>query len=155
MSKPPIGPNNRPQKEKKLNLVGPEVLALIHAKEMERDTIKLSRDSRDQMQKVALKWTKIAIAVAKAGCSTYLQRAAACYNKWQTVFGDYKKIYEVLPKSNRQFNRRKRRKELTYLPTFVQSNTARCTSFSIKDLVSTHFARQTVSMMEIMYMESH
>jgi hypothetical protein len=56
------GPNGRTRKERQPNWSGPEVLALIAAKEEEHEAQKLTGDQRDLMHTASQKWAKIAEA---------------------------------------------------------------------------------------------
>jgi hypothetical protein len=115
-SRKQCGPNGRPRKERQPNWLGPEVLALIAAKEEEHEAQKLRTDQRDLMEMATHKWSKIAEAVAKAGCLVYPRGGAACRDKWQTLFAEYKKIYDYKRRSgnNEDYFRMasKRRKDL-------------------------------------------
>jgi hypothetical protein len=117
------GPNTRPRKERQPNWGGPEVLALIGAKEKEHDAQRLSSDSRDNMEPALLKWTQIAEEVGKAGCSTFPRGPLACRDKWQTLFSEYKKIcdYKGATGSSEDYFRMssRRHKELTLPANFA------------------------------------
>jgi hypothetical protein len=117
-----VGPNKRPRKERQPNWAGPEVMALIHAKQKEHDNQHLTGDSRDQMESAIAKWTKIASDVAQAGFSTHYRGPMACKNKWQVFFSDYKKImdYRKGTGHNEDYFRMgsRRRKEVNLPPNF-------------------------------------
>jgi hypothetical protein len=97
-------------------------MALIAAKEHEHEVHKLSSDPQEFMETAVHKWMKIANVVAKTGCSVYPRGAAACRDKWQTVLGDYKKIfdYKGRTRSNKDYFKMasKCRKELGLPPNF-------------------------------------
>jgi hypothetical protein len=120
------GPNTHPRKERQPNWGGPEVLALIGAKEKEHDAQRLSSDARDNMEPALIKWTRIAEEVAKAECSTFPRGPLACRDKWQTLLSDYKKIYDYkgATGSNEDYFRMssRRRKELTLPPNFLHAH---------------------------------
>jgi hypothetical protein len=102
------------------------VLALIGAKEKEHDAQRLSSDARDNMEPALVKWTRIAEEIAKAGCSTFPRGPLACRDKWQTLFSDYKKIYDYkgATGNNEDYFRMssRRRKELMLPPNFVHAH---------------------------------
>lgn len=41
-----------------------------------------------------MKWTKTSEEVARKRCSNYYQIYEGCKDKWEAVFGDYKKIVD-------------------------------------------------------------
>ena len=120
------GPNTRPRKERQPNWGGPEILALINAKEKEHEASKLTADSRDLMETATQKWTKIATDVSKVGFSTQFRGAMACKDKWQTLFAEYKKISDYRSATGNTEDyfhmSAKRRKELTLPPNFSSSH---------------------------------
>jgi hypothetical protein len=101
-------------------------MALINAKEAEHDTLKLCADSRDLMQTATQKWEKVASDISKAGFSVHHRGAAACQDKWQTLFGDFNKIsdYNTATGSREDYFHMpaKRRKELTLPANFCGSH---------------------------------
>ena len=123
---PATGANNRPRKERQPNWGGPEVLALIHAKEKEHEALKLTGDSRELMESATQKWTKVATDVSKAGFSSHFRGALACKDKWQTLFADFKKISDYKGATGNREDyfhmANKRRKELTLPPNFCASH---------------------------------
>jgi hypothetical protein len=109
--------NKRPKKERQPHWNSLEVMVLIHAKEKEHKTYKLTTNPRENMETAAVKWTRISEDVARAGFSNYYRGPIACKDKWQSLFSDYKKIkdYRSAIGSNEDFFSMgsKLRKELT------------------------------------------
>jgi hypothetical protein len=120
------GPNTRPRKDRHPNWGAPKVMALINTKEKEHNTLKLAPDSRDMMESVTQRWTKIATDVSKASFSAHYRGAMAYKDKWQTLFADYKKIsdYKGATGSREDYFHMtsKRRKDLTLPPNFCASH---------------------------------
>ena len=100
-------------------------MALIAAEKHEHELQKLSTDPRELMETAVQKWTKIADAMAKIGCSVYPRGIGACRNKWQTLFGEYKKIFDYKGRTgnNEEYFRMasKRKKELRLPANFCSS----------------------------------
>jgi hypothetical protein len=80
--------NKRPKKERQPHWNSLEVMVLIHAKEKEHKTYKLTTNPRENMETAAVKWTRISEDVARAGFSNYYRGPIACKDKWQSLFSD-------------------------------------------------------------------
>jgi hypothetical protein len=73
-----------------------KVLALVKAKKKEHLT-RLDRvDGQDQFETIVSKWKKISEFVMDVGHSIHLRNGPACKNKWGSLFGDFKKIYDYM-----------------------------------------------------------
>jgi hypothetical protein len=109
--------NTRRCKDRQPNWNSPEVMALIHAKEEEHELTKLTTDSREKMDTAMTKWSRIAHDIGKAGFSNFYCGPIACKDKWQSLFGDYKKIKDYCSATGNNEDyfhmSSKRRKELT------------------------------------------
>jgi hypothetical protein len=94
-------------------------MLLIHAKEKEHSATKLTTDARDHIETAIFKWERVTDNIEKAGFSQYYRGASTCKDKWQGLFGDYKKIkdYKDATGCNKDYFGMgfKKRKEL-YLP---------------------------------------
>jgi hypothetical protein len=101
-------------------------MALINAKEVEHEALKLCSDKQDLMQTVTQKWEKVNTDVSKAGFSVHKQGALACKDKWQTLLADFKMIsdYKAAIGSTEDYfpMSAKRRKELTLLSNFCSTH---------------------------------
>ncbi len=73
-----------------------KVLALVKAKKKEHLTYLDRVDGQDQFETVVSKWKKISEFVMNVGCSIHLRNGPACKNKWSSLFGDFKKIYDYM-----------------------------------------------------------
>jgi hypothetical protein len=120
------GPNQRQRKERQPNWDGPEVMALIHAKQKEHEALQQTGDSHDHMETAIVKWTRVANDVAAAGFSVHFRGSTGCKDKWQVLFSDYKKIsdYKSGTGHNEEYFRMpsKRRKELNLPSNFCPSH---------------------------------
>ena len=120
-----LNPTTKPRKERQPNWSSPEVMALIHSKEKQHAAMKLTTDACEHMETASVKWGRVVDNVQNAGFSQYYQGAAACKDKWQGLFGEYKKIkdYNDTTRCNEDYFRMgsKRRKELC-LPANFCSN---------------------------------
>jgi hypothetical protein len=101
------------------------VVGLIRAKEKEHEDAKLVGNDRELMDSAALKWSKITAFVHSLQVSDHYRGPQACKDKWNTLYGDYKKVKDYMGATGNSEDyfqiSSKRRKELTFPACFWQS----------------------------------
>jgi hypothetical protein len=77
-----------------------EIIALIEEKMQDHHRKSEMTDNRDNIEKADMRWVWISDFVMKKTCSnegaSHYRDKDVCRDKWQGIYGDYKRIYDYL-----------------------------------------------------------
>jgi hypothetical protein len=82
-----------------------EILAFIQAKKKEHEASLVEVDGRHTFEIIISEWRKILMIVKIVGCSNHVINDPTCKNKWGSLVGAFKNIYDymVVTKHNHDY----------------------------------------------------
>jgi hypothetical protein len=73
-----------------------EILAFIQANKKEHEAILVEVDGQHKFEIIISKWRNFFMKVKSVGCSNHVRNDPACKNKWRSLVGNFKKIYDYM-----------------------------------------------------------